>query len=306
MKAPTAAVAVALMVVSLSATAQTDTNENAGTRAVPFLKMESGSRAAAMAGAYTGLADDADGLFWNPAGLAGIANEELTGTQNFSFGGINHETVAYARRLNEKGVAAVSFQGAFAEIERRVGDTEEPDSLFTASTYAFGMSYGHTLSDLAVGGTLKVLQERFDVENHTGVAFDVGALYDAGDYSIGVSALSVGPQMDDASLPLTLRVGGSALLADDGPLAVADVVMPTDDDPSVRLGLEQWFFDQVAVRAGYHFTGSENPSKGFSVGFGFKSEGTQSLEHVDFELDYAFVPEDGIADAHRVSFVTRF
>ena len=306
MKAPTAIVAVALMAVSLGARAQADTNENAGTRAVPFLKMESGSRAAAMAGAYTGLADDADGLFWNPAGLAGIPGEQLTGTQNFSFGGINHETVAYARRLTDKGVGAASFQGAFAEIERRLGDTEEPDSLFTASTYAFGLSYSHALSDLAVGGTLKLLQERFDIENHTGVAIDVGALYSADDYSVGVSVLSLGPELDGSPLPLTLRAGGSALLADDGPLAVADVVLPTDDDPSVRVGLEQWFFDQVALRAGYHFTSAENPNKGFALGLGLHSEGTRSLEHVQFELDYAFIPEDGIADAHRVSFITRF
>ena len=306
MKAPTAIVAVALMAVSLGARAQADTNENAGTRAVPFLKMESGSRAAAMAGAYTGLADDADGLFWNPAGLAGIPGEQLTGTQNFSFGGINHETVAYARRLTDKGVGAASFQGAFAEIERRLGDTEEPDSLFTASTYAFGLSYSHALSDLAVGGTLKLLQERFDIENHTGVAIDVGALYRADDYSLGVSVLSLGPNLDDSALPLTLRAGASALLAEDGPLAVADVVLPNDDDPSVRVGLEQWFFDQVALRAGYHFTGAENPNKGFALGLGLHSEGTRSLEHVQFELDYAFIPEDGIADAHRVSFITRF
>lgn len=304
MKAPKAIFAAVLMAASLGA--QADINENAGTRAVPFLKMESGSRAAAMAGAYTGLADDADGLFWNPSGLSGIAGEQLTGTQNFSFGGINHETVAYARRLTDKGVGAVSFQGAFAEIERRVGDTEAPDSLFTASTYAFGLSYAHALSDLAVGGTLKLLQERFDIENHSGVAVDVGALYSTDDYSVGVSVLSLGPELNDAALPLTLRAGGSASLADDGPLAVADIVLPNDDDLSVRVGLEQWFFDQVALRVGYHFTGSENPNKGFSMGFGLKSEGTRTLEHVQFELDYAFVPEDGIADAHRVSFLTRF
>ncbi|MBT5714451.1 PorV/PorQ family protein, partial [Candidatus Poribacteria bacterium] len=254
----------------------------------------------------TGLADDADGLFWNPAGLAGIAAKQLTGTQNFSFGGINHETVAYARRLTEKGVGAVSFQGAFAEIERRLGDTEEADSLFTASTYGFGLSYSHALSDLAVGGTLKLLQERFDIENHTGVAIDVGALYNADDYSVGVSVLSLGPELDDSALPLTLRAGGSAMLADDGPLAVADIVLPNDDDLSVRVGLEQWFFDQVALRVGYHVTGAENPNKGFALGLGLKSEGTKSLEHVEFELDYAFIPEDGIADAHRVSFITRF
>ena len=107
MKAPKAIFAAVLMAASLGA--QADINENAGTRAVPFLKMESGSRAAAMAGAYTGLADDADGLFWNPSGLSGIAGEQLTGTQNFSFGGINHETVAYARRLTDKGVGAVKI-----------------------------------------------------------------------------------------------------------------------------------------------------------------------------------------------------
>jgi hypothetical protein len=283
-----------------------DTHENAGTRAATFLKMESGARAAALAGAYTGVSGDVDGVFWNPAGLSGVTDRQLTATQNFSFGGLNHETAAYAQRLNANAVFGAIFQGLFGEIERRAGDTLEPDSAFTASTVAFGVSYAQQLGALTVGATAKGVQERFDVERESTVAVDAGARLTLGRLVCGASVLNAGNELGDSKLPLVVRVGGSATLSKDGPLLAADVVVPDDDFTSVRVGIEQWFAKQVALRAGYEFGKGDRPGKGYTVGIGLKSQGTKMLENVDFQLDYAFIPDDGVGDAHRVSFLTRF
>jgi len=281
-------------------------HEGAGTRAAAFLKMESGSRAAAMAGAYTGVGDDVDGVFWNPSSLAGVVERQLTATQNFSFGGLNHETAAYAQRLNAHGVLGATFQGVFGEIERRAGDTPEPDSVFTASSIAFGLSYAHKIGALTLGATAKGIQERYDVERETAFALDAGARLSLGRLACGASVLNAGSKLGDFQLPLVVRVGGSAILSKRGPLVAADVVLPDDDFMSVRMGIEQWFAQQVALRAGYEFGKGSRPSKGYTVGIGLKSQGTKMLEKVDFQLDYAFIPDDGVGDAHRVSFLTRF
>ena len=41
-----------------------------GTTGAEFLKIRIGARASALAGAFTAISDDVNGLFWNPAGLS--------------------------------------------------------------------------------------------------------------------------------------------------------------------------------------------------------------------------------------------
>ena len=43
-----------------------------GTSNADFLKIGVGGRPSAMGEAYTGVADDANGAFWNPAGLTAV------------------------------------------------------------------------------------------------------------------------------------------------------------------------------------------------------------------------------------------
>ena len=52
---------------------------NVGTTAAAFLNIGVGSRANAMGGAFTAMADDATALYWNPAGLANLEMSELNG-----------------------------------------------------------------------------------------------------------------------------------------------------------------------------------------------------------------------------------
>ena len=77
-------------------------HEAAGTTAAAFLKIDSGTRPMAMGGAFTGLANDVNTLFWNPAGLTSIEFREFSAMQNFSIADINSQAIGYAQRLNQK------------------------------------------------------------------------------------------------------------------------------------------------------------------------------------------------------------
>ena len=58
----------ALLFLFMSVTsAADDIHKKAGTAAAAFLKIDAGSRPMGMWGAFTGLADDINTLFWNPA-----------------------------------------------------------------------------------------------------------------------------------------------------------------------------------------------------------------------------------------------
>src|SRR6185312_10499950 len=69
--APTILIALFLMSPFVSAAS------NVGTSGAAFLEIAPGARPVGMGQAYTGVADDIDAIYWNPAGLARMAHPEL-------------------------------------------------------------------------------------------------------------------------------------------------------------------------------------------------------------------------------------
>jgi hypothetical protein len=339
---------VLLTVVAPSAVGddEPDIHEDAGTTGAAFLKIEAGSRPASMGGAFAGLADDANAIFYNPAGLTSIVDRELTAMQNFWFAGINNESIGYAQRLGD-GAFGLSFLGAFAKIEERSEPTEDPMRTFTASSFALGLSYGHEIvKNVSLGGTVKFLSQQFDIEDWTGVAGDAGVLLRINRFRAGASIQNLGvlkSEEEEDSLPLNIRVGGAFHLilaeipveveatkstqniepkpseeqelqpepiiqSEPEPILtmVADVNIPKDGYPVVHLGVENWFHDILALRVGYSFSQGDDINRGITAGIGLRAWGTAPLENINFQFDYAFAPNSETGDTHRISFISRF
>ncbi|MBC8229251.1 PorV/PorQ family protein [bacterium] len=209
-------VLLATVIPSAVKAADSEIHEEAGTTGAAFLKIEAGSRPASMGGAFAGLADDANAVFYNPAGLTSIVDRELTAMQNFWFAGINNESISYVQRLGD-GAFGVSFLGAFAKIDERIEPTEDPMRTFNASAFAIGLSYGHELTkNASLGGTVKFLSQQFDIEDWTGVAGDAGVLlgserlrFGASIQNVGVLKSEIEGESLDESLPMNVRVGGA-------------------------------------------------------------------------------------------------
>jgi hypothetical protein len=208
-----------------------DIHEEAGTTGAAFLKIEAGSRPASMGGAFAGLADDANAVFYNPAGLTSIEDRELTAMQNFWFAGINNESISYVQRLGN-GAFGLSFLGAFAKIDERSEPTEDPIRTITASSFAVGLSYGHELiKNVSLCGTVKFLSQQFDIEDWTGVAGDAGVLLGSNRLRVGASIQNLGVLKSkiegeslDESLPLNIRVGSAFHLIVSEPAAAKEPV----------------------------------------------------------------------------------
>ncbi len=69
-----------------------------------FLDIGFGARPMGMGGAFTGLSDDANAIFWNPAGLARLQNSQLTFMHTRQFGLIPYTLLGYASRFRGYGV----------------------------------------------------------------------------------------------------------------------------------------------------------------------------------------------------------
>ena len=316
-------------------------HDDAGTAGAAFLKIEGGSRPAGMGGAFAGIANDINTIFWNPAGLTSVQDRELTAMQHFSFADINNQTVGYAQRT-ERFTWGASFLGSFTEIERRISPTKEPDSTVTVGGFATGLSLAFPLgSAMSVGGTAKMISQQLDIQNSYGVAADVGILLRLVDnhLGIGVAVQNAGFLDGGENLPIAIRagmayrtwkepVGGTsspdasvgetsgldASESDDEVLPAlelwafgADAHIPLiDAAPSFHVGAERWFYDAVAARIGYRIGLNDNPANGLALGIGVRRSGDDALANIDFQFDYAYVPDAYVGNAHRVSVITRF
>ena len=317
-------IAMALLIIAAAtqSTHAADIHAGAGTTGAAFLKIEGGSRPAGLGGAFAGLANDINTIFWNPAGLTAVHDRELTAMQHFSFAEINNQTIGYAQRL-ERLVWGASFLGSFTEIERRQGPTENPDSTVTVGGFATGLSLAYPLSTaLSIGATAKIISEQLDIQNAYGIAADAGVILKLLDnhLGIGVAVQNAGILGGGENLPMALRAGlayrtwkevatdtEEPMPAQEVWAFVADAHLPLlDANPSFHLGIERWFYDSVAARIGYRIGMNENPSDGLSLGIGVRRSGEDALANIDFQFDYAFVPDAYLGNAHRVSFITRF
>ena len=323
-------IAMALLIITAAApSVHADINDGAGTVGAAFLKIEGGSRPVALGGAFAGLANDINTIFWNPAGLTAVHDRELTAMQHFSFAEINNQTIGYAQRIlphiNGGLVWGASFLGSFTEIERRQGPTEDPDSTATIGGFATGLSLAYPLSKaISVGGTAKIISEQLDIQNAYGVAADVGLILRLLDnhLGIGIAVQNAGVLDGGENLPMAVRAGlayrtwkqPAAAAEADKPMPaqevwalVADAHLPLlDANPSFHIGAERWFYESIAARVGYRIGLNENPSDGLALGIGVRRSGEDALANIDFQFDYAFVPDAYVGNAHRVSFITRF
>lgn len=319
-------IVMALLIITAAASSlyAADIHDGAGTTGAAFLKIEGGSRPAGLGGAFAGLANDINTIFWNPAGLTAVHDRELTAMQHFSFADINNQTIGYAQRI-ERLVWGASFLGSFTEIERRQGPTEDPDSTVTVGGFATGLSLAYPLGEaISVGATAKIISEQLDIQNAFGVAADVGLVARLLDnrLGIGIAVQNAGVLDGGENLPIALRAGlayrmweqPTTEVETDEPMPaqevwalVADAHLPLlDANPSFHVGVERWFYESVAARLGYRIGFNENPSDGLSLGIGVRRSGEDMLANIDFQFDYAFVPDAYVGNAHRVSFITRF
>lgn len=282
-----------------------------GTQDAAFLKIEPATRPVAMGGAYTGLANDVNAIFWNPAGLTQVEKKELTTMYNRWLANIRYGSFAYAQNVGKGATIGVCAQGLWTDIEERTEDTPEPESNKTVYAYAAGLSGSYALvpNAFSLGGTVKFLNQEFDVDNSNGLCADFGGLIHLLGLRLGLSVQNIKLQMsNEADLPTCIRFGGSYQI--DKYLVLAGEYSKYGvSEPSYHLGIEKWFYGMFAIRLGYNISSGDNPNKGLSAGIGLRGYGTKPLENMDFQLDYAYVPAPdwgSLGDTHRISMLVRF
>lgn len=284
----------------------TDIHENAGTRALTFLKMGVGAEAIAMGESQTAAADDIYATYWNPAGLIGLQQSQFGFMHNEWFAGIRHEFAGYAQPLGESSAFALSVSYlSYGTLDRRddqgaTTGTFHPYDLAGIASFATAIQ-----ENLTVGVNGKWLQEKIDDQSAQALAFDGGIVYRFAEspLTLGLNAQHIGTKVkfDEQSflLPFNLKFGASYRIY---PVHfVADVNRPSDDNVSVGFGASLVVAEMFHLRSGYRhrFGGNSlGALSGLSLGLGLSVEG--------YQVDYAFASMGKLGPVHRVSLLMSF
>jgi hypothetical protein len=309
MKKGTQHVAPMLVIVMLLLPAITHGQEKLAQTGLQFLDIGLSPRAEAMGGAFVLAGDNADALFYNPAGIARFnSSYDFTMNRVQWFADIKYNGIGaiYRPFSGDYGVFGVSFlNGAYGDFygtRVAAGSAEgyTDIGIFTPTAYALGLSYGKQLSDnFSIGGQVKYVKQDLgsnilvaggsSKENVvSGLAFDFGMMYSTAikGFDFGMSIKNFAPDFKfeqySFEAPLTFRIGVSLKvfqlmgMTETGQdiLVVVDAVHPRDSGEHLDVGAEYTFFKMVSLRAGYKVNYSEQR---FTAGIGLNQDLASSL-----------------------------
>ncbi len=295
-----------------------------GTTAVPFLTIGVGARANAMGGAFASVANDVTALYWNPAGIANLATNEIALIHSDWIADLRHDFIGLSISAGLIGTFGFSLN-ALTMDDLMVRTPEFPEGTGErASAYdmALALSYARGLTDrLSIGGTVKYIRSQLWHMSAQTVAFDCGIIlaqiFDV--FQLGASISNMGGKMkytgrdnfvyhdirpaeygnnekidaelktDYYNIPIAFRAGLSVKLNKKShwPLLLAvEFFEPSDNVRSLNLGGEWSFYDRVFLRGGYNSLFERDSERGLTLGGGIKAQIPAST--VQFMLDYSY------------------
>lgn len=273
-----------------------------GTTAFPLLRVPLGPRACAMGEAFTGLADDVNAPFWNPAGLGQIASRELAVSHHEWFADIRDEHLGFVLPAGPGSLGGGLVFSTTSGIEIWNPESGNRNEVSTHSGYAV-LGYGLMLNDnIHAGLSAKGLYDDLIEQTGSGVCADAGLLFRVRRFRLGCAVRNLGWGMrygsDNIPLPTTLQVGASAELR--RLRLVADANVRVEDLPDVHLGMEYPVYDILVARAGCRLGPQDwrtlSWASAFTAGLG--------ITLGPFTLDYAVIPYGRLGLTHRLALRT--
>jgi long-subunit fatty acid transport protein len=297
--------------------------QRTGISSAQFLKIGIGSRALGMGASYVAVANDAEALYWNPAGISQFSKPALFFSHTEWLVDVKLEYAGAVYHLNSVNSigAAITFLHTDEMKETTVFQPFGTGRYFNFSDFLVALSYARNMTEkFSFGLSVKFMQENLAELTMRSVLFDLGTYYKTGWKSIrfAVAVSNFGADMKPSgtientnlnnenieissfqsfSPPTVFRIGLAWEILDNEKHKVTNSVQlnhPNDNRENINLGLEYWWNDLFALRGGYVTARTEED---FSVGFGIHAPITMA----DFRLDYAFSNFGRLGNVNRFS-----
>lgn len=300
-----------------------ENSDKVGTRAFAFLKRDIGARAVSLGGAFTGYADDASTLFYNPGATVNLEGKRsIAGFQNF-VAGINAGFLGYLHPLSEhEKVGVFANYIDYGEFIRTDNSGAELGT-FGGSSIVFALNYSREFhGKLQAGGNVKFIYSNIGDFTASGAAVDLGVRFKIKDPpyglrkrgygAVGFTIQNLGSMIstynegsDKDPLPIIFRLGGAGRLRGLPFSFAADLILPADNEIQIGVGVEYEEIDFLAFRAGWSSFGhnfrsetDNNALAGFSFGLGFRFE--------RLTVGYSISPMNDLGESHRITVTHRF
>jgi len=295
-----------------------------------FLSIGAGARSLAMGGAYTALASDASGGYWNPSALTLLSDADIMLMHEERFAGLlNYDLAAAATPYGEKTTLGVTLlrlgvdgipDSRNALIDQNGNGLLDPGerldynriTYVNSSDWAFLVSYAHRASpELSYGLSIKLVRRSLAEFTATGIGFDAGILYTP------TASLFLGVAVQDITTTLLAwSTGRTELIAPTVRLggAYSVKVGPVTITPALECAIR--FENRGAVSAASIGAVSFDPYAGLEIGYGEAIAlrgGVNEIGHAALgaglqikrlHVDYAFTgfgETSELGTSHRIS-----
>jgi hypothetical protein len=285
-----------------------------------FVDIGFGARPMGMGGAFVALADDANAVLWNPAGLVRLESSQLTGMYARQMGLIPYGFVGFAQPVSDR-----SSLGAGAVSSGDAALRETTALLSVAHRVRAGLSLG--LSAKARMATYGNNPDgawdpdgtgnRQVTGRALGFGIDLGLLYDLTDQtSFGLMWRDLlAPVSWDAvneagtargggeGVPMALVMGTAHRWSEDVTMTLSlDRSLHSDAADRLAAGYENRLWNLIALRAGYGQEIAADPDRLYSLGLGLEHD-LSAAWHLAFDFAYLF---HDLAGTPRVSLTMEF
>jgi len=272
-----------------------------------LLDLGQGARPMGMGGAFLGLADDENAVYYNPAALAFLDKFGVTTLWSPQFGFVDYGGVGLAGKY--VGLSTSILYSGSIDVPNEFGADTGTSFSYISGNGVIGFGYP-LFSGLSVGGKVKYYYSHLTVnstDDGYGWSVDPAFMAKGGNFGLGViveNAVTGGllygsDHREELEKKLKAGISFSSRIDEDMKLnLLADIEAPLDsivaaDLGSItpHLGVELWL-SGIGVRTGYN-------GRALTVG--------TSLEISNLRMDWAISAyQSGITETHRVSFVYRF
>ena len=173
-----------------------------GSAGAKFLQINATTRGSANGGTLVARPGLIDALSYNPATAATLTGANSIIHHSNYFVGMSFDYMSFAYNMPSIGTISMGLLGLLS------GDIEETTELeplgtgrtFTANDFAGFLSFARSMTDkFSGGGTIKYVMQNIDKLTASGIAFDMGAIYNVGlfyDLTIGFSIRNFGGDMN--------------------------------------------------------------------------------------------------------------
>lgn len=291
---------------------------DAGTTGFAFSRLLFSPRASAMGSAYAGIADDAEAVFYNPAGLFQVDKSEINAVYMQYLQDINCGSLVFVKPLNENATYSV-YTRFLSTTETRTLSDDQGNYLGTDGTFGYsnieaGASYSYHISQTVnLGGTFKFLNESIDGNSAAMGAVDLGIYHITQNENlhVGIVLRNLGFQLSsftdseyEENLPVLADLGFGFKPLKTLTLS-ADLYKPFKGDLYTRIGAEYIIHPNFYLRAGYKNDGSDWKTGGDNEGLSGLTAGF-GINWLRYELNYAVLSYGDLGMVNQIGIKYKF